>query len=69
MLYAFSPLGYALEHGVEGAAKEALTAYGRDKVSRAHTNQRAVREHYSAGGMSRIATRLAAKHASATRKV
>jgi len=35
---AFSPLWYALEHGSEGAAQEALTDYGRGQVIQAHAN-------------------------------
>ncbi|MEL1264863.1 glutathione S-transferase [Pseudoxanthomonas putridarboris] len=39
---AFSPLWYALEHGVEGAAKDALTHYGRDNVIKAHAQLEAM---------------------------
>lgn len=33
---AFAPLWYALEHGVEGDAKQALTDYGRARVEKVH---------------------------------
>jgi len=39
---AFSPLWYALEDGVEGAGKEALQAYGRAKVVKAHADLEAM---------------------------
>jgi glutathione S-transferase len=38
---AFSPLWYALEHGAEGAGKDALVAFGREKVAKAHADLRA----------------------------
>lgn len=33
---AYAPLWYALEHGAEGAEKQALTEFGRAKVRKAH---------------------------------
>lgn len=33
---AFSPLWYALEHGIEGVERDALRAYGTAKVAKAH---------------------------------
>ncbi|MDH5823712.1 glutathione S-transferase family protein [Luteimonas sp. RD2P54] len=35
---AFSPLWYALEHAVDGAARQALVDYGRAAVARAHAD-------------------------------
>lgn len=35
---SFSPLWHALEQGSEGAEKEALTAFGREKVEKAHVD-------------------------------
>jgi glutathione S-transferase len=35
---AFSPLWYALEHGAEGARKDALVAFGREKVAKTHAD-------------------------------
>jgi glutathione S-transferase len=35
---AFSPLWHALERGAEGAEKEALRSYGREKVLKAHAD-------------------------------
>ena len=35
---SFTPLWHLLEHEVEGAEKEALTAYGRAKVAKAHAH-------------------------------
>jgi glutathione S-transferase len=35
---AFSPLWYALEHGAEGARRDALIAFGREKVAKAHAD-------------------------------
>jgi glutathione S-transferase len=35
---AFSPLWYALEHGAQGAGKDALVAFGREKVAKAHAD-------------------------------
>ncbi|AYC32048.1 glutathione S-transferase family protein [Pseudomonas cavernae] len=39
---AFSPLWHALEHGSAGAEKQALTAYGRGSVEKAHANLEAL---------------------------
>jgi len=39
---AFSPLWYALEHGIEGAERDALRAYGAAKVAKAHADLEAM---------------------------
>ncbi|MGK9165254.1 glutathione S-transferase family protein [Inquilinus limosus] len=39
---AFSPLWYALEHGIEGAEREVLRAYGAAKVAKAHADLEAM---------------------------
>lgn len=39
---AFSPLWYALEHGAEGAERDALRAYGAAKVAKAHADLEAM---------------------------
>jgi glutathione S-transferase len=39
---AFSPLWYALENGAEGAEKDALRAFGRRKVEKAHADLEAL---------------------------
>ena len=41
---AFSPLWYALEHGSEGPAKDALRAYGRANVEKTHAQLEALLE-------------------------
>lgn len=39
---AFAPLWHVLEHDVEGAARDALVQYGRDKVIKAHAQLEAM---------------------------
>jgi len=39
---AFSPLWYALEHGIEGVERDALRAYGAVKVAKAHADLEAM---------------------------